>query len=184
MTQNWVWNVELITRNGPGATKGISIKLCIVMFKSVYLDFVQHPSSLYKNTKLQKWILCRSLGGEEDINRTHFENVFFFYIKNKDTEQRTRILNKFQINNLKHCIMSSSNNFKVRYFSWSVPLYPECLWVPIQLPIQWIPKVLSLGVKQLVCEADHWNSFSSKVNIASWSFISHSIMHHYGMVLN
>jgi hypothetical protein len=33
-----------------------------------------------KTTTLQKWILCLSLGGEEDINRIHFKNVFFFYI--------------------------------------------------------------------------------------------------------
>jgi hypothetical protein len=34
---------------------------------------------------------------------------------------------------------------------------------PTQSPIQWVPGALSLGVKQLGCEADHSPPFSAEV---------------------
>jgi hypothetical protein len=41
---------------------------------------------------------------------------------------------------------------------------------PTQLPIQWVALVLSSGVKQLGCEADHFPPSSARVN--EWSYTS------------
>jgi hypothetical protein len=49
-----------------------------------------------------------------------------------------------------------------------------------QLPIQWVPGALSLGVKQLWHEADHSPPSSAEVENA-WSYISIPPIHLHGM---
>jgi hypothetical protein len=50
------------------------------------------------------------------------------------------------------------------------PMSRLALW-PIWPPIQWAPEVLSLGVKQVECEADHSPPPSAKVKNV-WSYTS------------
>jgi hypothetical protein len=50
---------------------------------------------------------------------------------------------------------------------------------PTQPPIQWVPRVLSPGVKQLEREADHSPSTSAEVK----KYV-HSPIHLHGVVLN
>jgi len=52
-----------------------------------------------------------------------------------------------------------------------------------QPPIQWIPRALTLGVKQPGQEDDHSSPSSPKILLASWCFIKQEI-HFDGMVLS
>jgi len=54
---------------------------------------------------------------------------------------------------------------------------------PTQPLIQWVPGVLSLGVKQLERESDHSPPFSAEVKNA-WSYTSTPPLRHQGMVLS
>jgi hypothetical protein len=54
---------------------------------------------------------------------------------------------------------------------------------PTQPPIQWVPGTLSLGVKQLGCEADHSLPPSSEVKNA-WSYTSATPIRLQGVVLS
>jgi hypothetical protein len=53
---------------------------------------------------------------------------------------------------------------------------------PTQPPIQWVPGTLSLGVKQLECEADPSPPSSAEVKNA-WSYTSTPPVHLHGVVL-
>jgi hypothetical protein len=54
---------------------------------------------------------------------------------------------------------------------------------PTQPPIQWVPGVLSLGVKRLGREADHSPPSSTEVKNA-WSYTSTPQIRLYGVVLS
>jgi hypothetical protein len=54
---------------------------------------------------------------------------------------------------------------------------------PTQPPIQWVPGAFSLGVKWLLCEADHSPSSSAKVKNA-WHYTSTPPVHIHGVVLS
>jgi hypothetical protein len=54
---------------------------------------------------------------------------------------------------------------------------------PTQLPIQWVPGALSLGVKQLGHEADHSPTYSAEIKNA-WSYTSTPPICLHGMVLS
>jgi hypothetical protein len=55
--------------------------------------------------------------------------------------------------------------------------------VSTQLPIQWIPGALSLGIKRPVREADHSSPSSAEVKNA-WSSTSTHLVRHHGVVLS
>jgi hypothetical protein len=54
---------------------------------------------------------------------------------------------------------------------------------PIQLPIQWVPVALSLGVKRLGREADHSTPSSAEIKNV-WSYTSISPIRLHGVVLS
>jgi hypothetical protein len=66
---------------------------------------------------------------------------------------------------------------------FSSPPRPERLWGPPSLLIQWVPGVLSLGVKRPGHEADHSRPSSAKVKNA-WGYASTSPIRLHGVVLS